>query len=77
MPYYVSKSTTSKKCSTSANALAMMMMMMMISLLYSSFPIWYKDITKAQKANAALQHNLKHNKDYSEATFRGATKTKN
>jgi hypothetical protein len=30
----------------------------------SSFPVQYKDITKAQKANAALQLNLKNNKDY-------------
>jgi hypothetical protein len=43
-------------------------------LPHSSFPLRYKDIAKAQRANPALQQKLKNKKNYSEATFRGGDK---
>ena len=40
----------------------------------SSYPIRYKDIAKAQRADPSLIKKLASHKDYSEATFRGGDK---
>jgi predicted aspartyl protease len=41
----------------------------------SAFPIRYRDIAKAQKADPSLQKKLASHKDYSTATFRGGDKS--
>jgi hypothetical protein len=43
----------------------------------SSFPLWYKDIAKAQRANPALLQKLKNKSSYNETAYRGGDKEQN